>query len=108
MGSNSTSDMLEWQFEFDQLVKRTTPVKKNRLFLSKKKPELKEPKAFLSVVKVPRKWWQPKEVTLRCTCGWVSDKRYPERPSVETVYTFKILMRVSAELHWGRECPIFK
>lgn len=68
-------------------------------------PERK-PKKSLSLnsaelIDVPRRWWQMKQVRLRCSCGWESEETWPAKPTPEIAYTLRWTMRVAAEQHWA-------
>ena len=51
-------------------------------------------------VPVPRRWWQRRQVRLRCSCGWVSPETWPANPQPEIAYTLRLTMRVIAQAHW--------
>ena len=61
----------------------------------------RKPVSSIVAVDVPRRWWQAKQIRLRCSCGWESPETWPARPPVEIAYSMRITMRALAEVHWG-------
>ena len=98
-------EMLEWEWEFEKLKQTTSKPTLLERILPKKR-FAPEPKAVITAFLVPKKWYQSKKLKLRCTCGWVSEDSYLANPPIEIAYTIRMVMRVNAELHWGRDCPI--
>ncbi len=66
--------------------------------------KLRKPKsksvARIEVVEVARRWWQRREVRLRCSCGWESPQTWPARPMVELAFVDRMTQRTFAELHF--------
>lgn len=70
--------------------------------MRKRKAATTTPKT-VELIDVPRRWWQMKQVRLRCACGWESEQTWPAKPMVEVAYTLRWTMRVFAEQHWDSE-----